>query len=283
MVGEWNLRVAEWMGDNGWKPMPVPVLTRERTRFVNDMKAEALDRANGTRPPQQNLDNVTVDGLSKQTDNPNNPKQTPITTYEQLPPDFKDAWEQIKDKPEDIKKWQDRGFPVPPEVETQQKVEQASERKAVVGDIIERLGVDREKLADVIFDRLHAKHGDGMRFPASVGDNYFFNSLDITDEEAKLLEDQVTQEVASDFINSGAKKAASSMYKQDWEKWQRYAADVMQNPYNVYKYDDWLEGDETIYMANENLTAFNPEEILNKARKIPWFDPSIMMNDKEYK
>ena len=283
MVGEWNLRVAEWMGDNGWKPMPVPVLTRERTRFVNDMKAEALDRANGTRPPQQNMNNVTVDGLSKQTDNPNNPKQTPITTYEQLPPDFKDAWEQIKDKPEDIKKWQDRGFPVPPEVETQQKVEQASERKAVVGDIIERLGVDREKLADVVFDRLHAKHGDGMRFPASVADNYFFNGLDITDEEKKLLEDQVTHEVASDFINSGAKKAASSMWEQDWEKWQRYAADVMQNPYNVYKYDDWLEGDETIYMANENLTAFNPEEILNKARKIPWFDPSIMMNDKEYK
>lgn len=62
MVGEWNLRVAEWMGDNGWKPMPVPVLTRERTRFVNDMKAEALDRANGTRPPQQNTTNVNADG-----------------------------------------------------------------------------------------------------------------------------------------------------------------------------------------------------------------------------
>lgn len=62
MVGEWNLRVAEWMGDNKWKPMSVPVLMREQQRFVNDMKAEALDRANGTRPPQQNTTNVNADG-----------------------------------------------------------------------------------------------------------------------------------------------------------------------------------------------------------------------------
>ena len=62
MVGEWNLRVAEWMGDNNWKPMPVPVLARERTKFVNEMKAEALDRANGTQQPKQNTATVNADG-----------------------------------------------------------------------------------------------------------------------------------------------------------------------------------------------------------------------------
>ena len=40
-------------------------------------------------------------------------EKTTNLTYEDLSPDYKKAWEHIKDNPRDVKKWEDRGLPVP--------------------------------------------------------------------------------------------------------------------------------------------------------------------------
>ena len=296
---KWNLMVKQAMKDNKWKPLgdtPLQQLSLDFMDWIDTevSKSTPLNKkgsggATLDGDPLPDINNMsgstaptsesTEKGISLIDDDDETftPKDVVYDgTYKTLPTTHKQKWEEIKNDPASVRQWMDSGIPVPEE----DMAEIRSMNNKQMNEIIERLGVDKDRLVNTIFDRLHGKHGDGMRLGATLTDNYFFNALDISDEELKLLEDQVTHSIASDFINSGAAKASSTVNKDDWAKWKKYTQDVMQNPYNVYKYDDWLEGDETVGYKG---TGLDPEEILSKARKVPWFDPSIMMNDKEYK
>ena len=148
-----------------------------------------------------------------------------------------------------------------------------------MNEIFEREGTTNDEVFDLIFNEMHHKYGDGLRF-LDFKERSKLNSLNISKEERTFLEEQVTHAIASDFINSAAEKASSTIDSGDWAKWRKYAKDVMENPYNVYKYDDWMEGDETVGIKGAGL---DKENILRLAREYDWFDPRIFNNDKEYK
>lgn len=96
--------------DKGWdNPLTPDEIDDLNFDFFDQLRNRVPDTSNNDSP---NLDGET--GSSNKGSNTNE-KGTPKTslTYEELSPDYKEAWEQIKGNPEDIKKWTDRGLPVP--------------------------------------------------------------------------------------------------------------------------------------------------------------------------
>jgi hypothetical protein len=207
-----------------------------------------------------------------------NPEPENQFKFDDLSSEYKDAWEKIKNNTKQVKKWKAAGYPLPYKSD-EELISLADERNIRVNTILEGEGITNDKLFDLIFNEMHHKHGDGLRF-LDWSERKELKNLNLSKKEMAFLEDQITHTIASDFINSAAEKASSTLDRGDWAKWRKYAKDVMENPYNVYQYDDWMEGDETAGMKG---TGLDKENILGPAREYDWFDPRIFNNDKEYK
>ena len=90
---------------------------------IDDLNFDFFDQLRNRAPkpdplkPEVNLDGTTnpdpstPDPITPDPSTPD-PKSTGLT-YEELSPKYKKAWEHIKDNPRDVKKWVDRGLPVP--------------------------------------------------------------------------------------------------------------------------------------------------------------------------
>ena len=82
---------------------------------IDDLNFEFFERMGSSVKPPQSDGEVNLEGetSSTATVEPEVQGTSAPQTYEDLSPSFKNAWENIKDNPEQVKKWQDRGLPVP--------------------------------------------------------------------------------------------------------------------------------------------------------------------------
>jgi hypothetical protein len=96
--------------DKGWDN---PLTSTE----IQDLQDDLMDKLREKTPVDSNNDRPNLDGEVATTGGDNgestNTSETNGLNYEQLSPKYKDAWERIKDNPEDVKKWTDKGLPVP--------------------------------------------------------------------------------------------------------------------------------------------------------------------------
>lgn len=176
----------------------------------------------------------------------------------------------------------DANFIPKEQYEEEQRVQKLTERNEEVSDVMNKTGMDKEELSNLFFTKVHAKHGDGFRLPMTIAERDQIQGLNLSEEDTKLLEEAVVHYVASDFINDMAKRRASTFSANEHSRFLRYAEEVINDPYKVFEYDDWLEGDETT--ASPSKSGKDPEEILRLARKQPWFDASVYSGgNKEYK
>ena len=110
---------SEAQRTKGWDNPLTPV-------EIEDLQDDLLDKLREGMPVDSNNDRPNLDGeidtsdKVSSTDEAEEPTGTVETenkdtglTYEELSSDYKDAWERIKDNPEDVKKWTERGLPVP--------------------------------------------------------------------------------------------------------------------------------------------------------------------------
>lgn len=290
---QYRITYSKLRETKGWNKQLTPTEIDEfNNDFVNSWLSGELDQLNNSFIDNQ--EKVDLNGNKVVTEPTGDQSETeePVDTveteepkqeenqfkFEELSDDEKNAWEQIKYNPEQIEQWKAAGYPTPYKSD-EELTSLADERNNRVNTILEREGVTNDKLFDLVFNEMHHKHGDGLRF-LDFSERKELNNLNLSKEEKAFLEDQVTHAIASDFINSAAEKASSTINSSDWAKWRKYARDVMENPYNVYQYDDWMEGDETVGMKG---TGLDKENILGPAREYDWFDPRIFNNDKEYK
>lgn len=292
---QYRITFAQLRETKGWdKPLTPTEIDTFNNEFVDSWLKGELDALNesfinnNTQVPDLNGEiggtstgedqTVETNDEVETDDNPDPDTEENQFKFEDLNSEEKNAWEQIKYDPRKVDQWKAAGYPTPYKTD-EELTELANERNNRMNQILEREGVTNDKIFELVFNEMHHKHGDGFRM-LDFGERREFNGLNLSKEETAFLEEQVTHALASDFINSAANKASNSIDSGDWAKWQKYAQDVMENPYNVYKYDDWLEGDETIGMKG---TGLDKENILGPAREYDWFDPRIDNKDREYK
>lgn len=82
---------------------------------IDDLNFEFFERMGSNVKPPQSDGEVNLEGETSNTVTvePEVQGTSAPQTYEDLAPNFKEAWENIKDNPDQVKKWQDRGLPVP--------------------------------------------------------------------------------------------------------------------------------------------------------------------------
>jgi len=88
---------------------------------IDDLNFDFFDQLRNRVPDTSQTSEVSLDGETATTaDEPEEStevveteEKTTNLTYEELSPKYKKAWEHIKDNPRDVKKWVDRGLPVP--------------------------------------------------------------------------------------------------------------------------------------------------------------------------
>ncbi len=256
-------------------------LDKLNTSFIDNQEKVDLNGnkvvAKPTGDQSETGDPVDTDE-TEDVETDDNPEPENQFKFDELSSEEKDAWTKIKWNPRQVKQWKAAGYPTPYKSD-EELTSLADERNNRVNTILEGEGITNDKMFDLIFNEMHHKHGDGLRF-LDWSERKELKNLNLSKKEMAFLEDQVTHAIASDFINSAAEKASSTINSSDWAKWRKYAKDVIENPYNVYQYDDWMEGDETVGMKGRGL---DKENILGPAREYDWFDPRIFNNDKEYK
>ena len=282
---KWRLMVKQAMQDNKWQPLNDDALEQLSLDFMDWIDTEVSKvkpfNKQGSQgatldgeplPDIDNIDNSTASTSESsekeitllENDKTFTPKDVVYDgTYETLPTTHKQKWEEIKGDPASVKQWMDAGNPIPNEFMSELRL--TKNRQA--NEIIERLGVNRDKLVDAVFDKLHARHGDGMKLQ---GDQGFLRGLNISEEEMNLLQEQVVNAVASDFIGNMAARREGTFNKDDQRKFEKYAKEVMADPYKVFDFDDWLEGDMPY---NYGGTGADSKDILDLANKLSWFDP----------
>tara|TARA_R110002126_G_scaffold62497_6_gene160928 strand:+ start:9722 stop:11998 length:2277 start_codon:yes stop_codon:yes gene_type:complete len=224
-------------------------LTGKSTDGEVDLDGNVADTVTS---PDVSEDNAQVDG---------DPVVTPSNQegYDLLTDNQKGTWEKIKNNPEMVKMWTDRGYPVPASVEE------------VQGDYDEvRATVDMsdEDLEEMLFGVANYEYGDGFRSTAGM-DRTKFGRLD--EGTRKVLMDRFINTKANEFVsllngfyNKTFDTSLQTVYEKDIEE-------VVADPKNVMKMDQFLKGTLKNRSVIQGEGTKDPIPWLEQLKRTDWY------------
>jgi hypothetical protein len=224
-------------------------LTGKSTDGEVDLDGNVADTVTS---PDVSEDNAQVDG---------DPVVTPSNQegYDLLTDNQKGTWEKIKNNPEMVKMWTDRGYPVPASVEE------------VQGDYDEvRATVDMsdEDLEEMLFGVANYEYGDGFRSTAGM-DRTKFGRLD--EGTRKVLMDRFINTKANEFVsllngfyNKTFDTSLQAVYEKDIEE-------VLADPKNVMKMDQFLKGTLENRSVIQGEGTKDPIPWLEQLKRTDWY------------
>jgi len=271
LQGSFTTEMEDWYADeyesnyyaakkeNGWStPLTMGMRKQVRKQTHRALLAEIDTRlAKGYEPDAVNLDGTTGTTTSDSTMDNTVDTSEPFVAksnqeaYDGLSDSDKLMWNTIKDNPDYVQQWIDRGLPTPDSVE---------EKQANFDEVRATVDMTDEELEEMMFGVANYEYGDGIRSPA-VGNRLDFNKL--PEETKKVLMDRYINTKASEFVDT-----LTNFYNQTFDSslQQSYAddvAEILKDPKNVMKMDAFIKGK----LKNKNVKQGEPGD-----DPIPWLD-----------
>ena len=261
--------------DKGWST-PLSIIERKKVRQAahQALLAEVDQRSVRYKPAEVNLDGeigssantVTPESVTEQ---PEDAPLTPIVNedftpdpnqkaYDMLEPSFKQKWNEIKDSPNLVRAWINRGLPIPNTEE---------EKQANYDEVRATVDMTDEELEDMMFGIANYSFGDGIRSPV-VGNRLDWNKL--PEETQDVLMDRYINTKASEFVNRLTNYYNKTFDLNQQHSFEKDIAEVLEDPKNVMKMDRFIKGSLKL-MRRRPTPANDPIPWLDAARGTSWF------------